>query len=114
VVVSIGEILEREGFDEFVAALDPNVVWVGIRPGQLCRNRDEVVAIFRRALEQGHSGTPEIVAQTDELLVVDPHVDPPLELNPELHHVFTLRDGRIVEMRDFPDRASALQAAGLS
>jgi ketosteroid isomerase-like protein len=112
--VSVGEALEHAGFDEFVAALDPDVVWIGVHPGQLCRNKDEVVATFRRALAEGRTGNPEVLAHTEEFVVVDPHVEPPLEANPQLHHVFTLRENRIVEMRDYPDRASALKAVDLS
>jgi hypothetical protein len=112
--MSVRDVLEHEGFDEFVAALDPDVVWVGLRPGQLCRNRDQVVATFGNALAEGRTGTPEVLAQTDELIVVDPHVDPPLEDNPHLHHIFVLHGDRIVQMRDYPDRASALVAAGVS
>ena len=43
--------LESADFEEFVASLAPDVVWVGVWPGQLCRNRDEVIATFRHQLE---------------------------------------------------------------
>ena len=105
--------LESADFQEFAAALAPDVVWVGLRPGQLCRNREQVLATFRRALEAGKSGTPEVVAETEGQIVVDPHVDPPNEEAPELHFVFVVEDDRIVEMRDYPDRAAALRAVGL-
>jgi len=105
--------LESADFEEFVAALAPEVVWVGVWPGQLCRGRDEVVATFREALESGKSGSPEVVAEVEGLIVVDPHVDPPYEWAAELHHVFVVEDERIVEMRDYPNRAAALEAVGL-
>ena len=111
--VSALDHLESAEFQEFAAALAPDVIWVGLRPGQLCRNRDEVLATFRRALEAGRSGSPEVVGEAEGRIVVDPHVEPPLEAAPELHHVFVVEDARIVEMRDYSSRAAALEAVGL-
>jgi ketosteroid isomerase-like protein len=111
--VSALDHLESADFQEFAAALAPDVVWVGLRPGQLCRSRDEVVATFREALEAGRSGAPEVVAETEGQIVVDPHVEPSFEEAPELHHVFVVEDERIIEMRDYPNRAAALEAVGL-
>jgi hypothetical protein len=111
--VSALDHLESADFQEFAASLASDVVWVGLEPGQLCRNRDEVVTTFRQALESGKSGAPEVVAQAEGLIVVDPHVDPPYEWAPELHHVFVVEEGRIVEMRDYPSRRAALEAVGL-
>ena len=45
--MSVREIIERQDLDAFTDALAPDVVWVGVLPGQLCRNRDEVVATFK-------------------------------------------------------------------
>jgi ketosteroid isomerase-like protein len=111
--VSAVDHLESADFQEFAASLAPDVVWVGLQPGQLCRNRDQVVATFRHALESGKSGSPEVVAEAEGLLVVDPHVEPPYEHAPELHHVFVVEEGRLVEMRDYPNRRAALEAVGL-
>jgi ketosteroid isomerase-like protein len=111
--VSAVDHLESADFEEFAASLAPDVVWVGLRPGQLCRGRDEVIATFRGALEAGKSGSPEVVGETERRIVVDPHVEPPYEEAPELHHVFVVEEGRIVEMRDYPNRRAALEAVGL-
>jgi ketosteroid isomerase-like protein len=111
--VSALDHLESADFQEFAASLAPDVVWVGLEPGQLCRNRDEVLATFRQALELGKSGSPEVVAEAEGRIVVDPHVEPPYEHAPELHHVFVVEDGRIVEMRDYPNRRAALEAVGM-
>ena len=43
-------------------------------------------------------------------LLVDPHIEPPPDLNPTLHQVLVVDDERIVEVRDYPDRACALAA----
>ena len=37
-----------------------------------------------------------------------------LDFAPEIHHLYTFREGRIVRMEDFPDRQSALEAVGLT
>jgi ketosteroid isomerase-like protein len=111
--VSAVDHLESADFQEFAASLAEDVVWVGLEPGQLCRNRDEVLATFRGALDAGRSGSPEVVGEASGRIVVDPHVEPPYEHAPELHHVFVVEDGRIVEMRDYPNRRAALEAVGL-
>jgi ketosteroid isomerase-like protein len=112
--VNLRETLERGDFEAFLAVLDPDVEWLGIDPEhQLCRNRDEVRRVFEDAMAAGHSGAPEVVAETDNAIVVDPHVDPPLPGLGELHHVFTVSGGKIVRMQDYESRATALMAVGL-
>ena len=108
--MSVREALLRGDLEEFAQFLHPQVVWIGVAPGQLCRNRDDVLSIFREVVAAGRSARPEILAEIDGMLVVDPHVDPPPELNPQLHQVFVVEDGHVVEMRDYPDRESALAA----
>ena len=109
-MVSVREVIERQDFDGFAAALAPDVVWVGVLPGQLCRTREQVLATFRAALEAGVQASPEILAESGEALVVDFHPQPPPELAPQLHQIFVLNDEQVVELRDFPDRRSALEA----
>ena len=110
--MNVRDAIERGNLNDFLAVLDPAVVWRGTR-GELCRNRDEVRSVFEGWLARGYSGRPEVVAESDDRIVVDPHVEPPYEHAPELHHVFVVEDGRIVEMRDYPSRAAALEAVGL-
>jgi ketosteroid isomerase-like protein len=112
--MTVREAFERRDLDGLAALIDERVVWVGLLPGQLCRNRQEVLDTFEAALATGVNASPEILAETDEVLVIDPHVEPPPEHVPELHQVFVLEEGRVVELRDYPDRSSALEAAGLS
>jgi ketosteroid isomerase-like protein len=107
--VSAREAIAAADADAFEAALAPDVVWVGIRPGWLCRTRDEVMATIRGALDRS-AATPEILMENDWALVVDPHLDPPAEQVPDVHHVFVLQDGLVTEIRDYPDRAMALAA----
>jgi ketosteroid isomerase-like protein len=109
--MTLRDIVERGDLDEFAAHLDPDVVWVGVLPGQLCRNREQVLEIFRNALATGKRAAPEILIESTELMVLDPHIEPAPEQNPKLHQVFVVDEGRVVEIRDYPNRASALAAA---
>ena len=110
--MSIREVIEHCDFEAFTEAMAPDIVWVGIKPGLLCRNREQVVDTMRGWTGAGHSVTPEIVAEGENLIVVDPHVEPPNWI-PELHHVFVVDGDRIVEMRDYESRRAALEAVGL-
>ena len=108
----VRDVIEHGDFEAFTAALAPDVVWVGMRPGLLCRNREQVVDTMRGWLDAEHSASSEIVGENENLIVVDPHVEPPNWI-PELHHVFVVHDDRIVEMRDYECRGDALEAVGL-
>jgi ketosteroid isomerase-like protein len=115
--VTLREALDRRDLEGFVAALDPEVVWLGLEePGEerpMCRNRGEVRSVLEGFLAAGRTASPEIVAEADDSLVVDPHPEPPVPGREQIHHVYTLRDGLVVRMEDYPDRASALAAVGL-
>ncbi len=111
--MNVREAIEHGGLEEFIAAMDPNVEWRGLGDAPaVCHNRDEVRHVFEGWLVRGYSGAPEIVAESGERLVIDPHVQPPPAEAPGLHHVFTVREGRIVKMEDYPDRQRALEAVG--
>jgi ketosteroid isomerase-like protein len=110
--MTVRDVILEGDFEAFTGAMSPDIVWVGIAPGLLCRNREQVVATLQGWLDAGHGATPEIVGEKDNLIVVDPHVDPPNWI-PELHHVFVVEGDRIVEMRDYTNRRSALEAVGL-
>ena len=113
----VREALSSGDLEAFLAALDPNVVWRGVEePGAeppACRNRDEVREVLEHWLAQGYTGSFEIVADAGDRLVIDPRVEPPVPGLEELHHVYTVRADRIVEMQDYRDRESALAAAGV-
>ena len=82
-----------------------DLVWVGLWPGQLCRNRGEVVEMLKHAQANGLDARPEIVRDEGDRFVVDPH----LSID-ERHQVFVLRDGVVSEVRAYPDRDAALAA----
>ena len=104
-MVSVRETIEQADLNSFGSLLSEDVVWVGIWPGELCRNREQVVAMLEQARARGRQMSPEVVAERDDMLVVDPHLP-----DSERHQVFVLGDGRVSEIRAYPDRAAAVAA----
>jgi ketosteroid isomerase-like protein len=102
-MVSVREAIERRSLDEFAGLLTEDVVWVGRWPGELCRNRDDVLEMFVRMREREVRANPRIVLAQDDVLVVDPGLD-------GRHHVLVLRDELVSEVRVYPDRKAALAA----
>ena len=90
-------------------SLAPDVVWIGVLPGQLCRSADQVNARLEQVRNSGRSYSPEILAERDGVLLFDPHADPPAEI-PGLHQIAIVHDNLVQEIRDYPNRATA-QAA---
>jgi ketosteroid isomerase-like protein len=104
-MVSVREAIEQGDLTAFQEVLAPDIVWVGLWPGQLCRNRAEVVEMLGHAQANGVQPRPEIVRDEGDRFVVDPHL--PIDGR---HQVFVLREGVVAEVRAYPDRAAALAA----
>jgi hypothetical protein len=100
-MVSVREAIEQRSLDDLAEVLAPDVVWVGLWPGELCRNRGDVLEMFTLLREREARAQPQIVLDRDDVLVVDPHLD-------GRHHVLVLRDELVSEVRAYPDRRSAL------
>jgi hypothetical protein len=100
-MVTPREAIEHGDLTEFEEVLAPDIVWLGRYPGEICRNRDEVLAMLRDAQARGIQAAPEIVLERDDLLVVDPHLD-------GRHQILVLRDGVISEVRAYVSRDAAL------
>lgn len=111
--------IRRGDIERMRARLAPDVVHQGVRPEYVCRNRDEVMAQAGwRAGRAPAVEAIELVAAGDHVVMsvrapdigapADPEAAPPGQAS----IVFTLRDGLIVRMQDFPTRAGALEAAG--
>jgi hypothetical protein len=86
--------------------LAPDVVWVGVLPGQLCRSADQVNARLEQVRNSGRSYSPEVLGERDGVVLFDPHVEPPAEI-PELHQIAIVHDNLVQEIRDYPNRAAA-------
>jgi ketosteroid isomerase-like protein len=104
--------------DALVSVLAPDVVWNGHtdlpNAGAQCTSREQVADVFDAHLAAGHTGSPEIVAEVGPAVVIDPHPEPPVPGYETIHHVYTMEDGIVVRMQDYPDRTTALEAVGLS
>lgn len=108
--------LRRRDAEAMTAALDPDVVWQGIREDLVCHGPQEVVAGFIA----GYEANQEI--DSLELLGSDTHIvlgvrSPDLgdidgiELGGEIYNVFAIENGRITRIEDYLRREEALAAA---
>jgi SnoaL-like domain len=114
------EAMRRGDLKTMANRLSPGVVHEGIRPGMLCRNREEVLSRIRRQSERlPVPEAIELVAAGDHVVMsvrgpgigvpADEHSDEP---RGEATVVFTLQRGKIVHMRDYLRRSDALEAVG--
>ncbi|HLX31825.1 MAG TPA: nuclear transport factor 2 family protein [Gaiellaceae bacterium] len=101
--MKVREAIERRSLDDFAETLAPDVVWVGLWPGELCRNRDDVLEMFVRMRERETEMQPRILVERDDVLVVDPGLD-------GRHHVLVVQDDQVSEVRAYPSRETALAA----
>lgn len=101
--MTVREAIDSRSLDDFADALTEDVVWIGLWPGQVCRNRDDVLEMFAQMRERDVQVRPQVVLDKDDVLVVDPGLD-------GRHHVLVLRDDAVCEVRVYPDRSSAVIA----
>jgi ketosteroid isomerase-like protein len=106
---------------EFV---DPDVEWTYLDPTlehpilQVCHGRHELESVLRHWAEHGLRAELEEVSSSGELVMVGvrtPGVDAHYGRRGDdrAYSVFTVRDGRIVALRDCCDRQEALNLTGL-
>ena len=117
--------LVRSSFDAFLRGdwhalsdvMDPGVEWLWHEPGDWdCHDRKKVLAtLFERQREGVVTGLNAVV-EVDERVFVEvtgPRLDEWGMPRGQACMVITVRDGRIVRMQDYPDRAAARAGAGL-
>ena len=97
---------------ELAAILDPDVVWQGILPGQICRGRDEVLDILGRNRPRPPRITRLEAQESGERVAVfvegpDFPAGDPLPAGAPRSLVLTFRGGKVVEMRSFARRGEA-------
>jgi ketosteroid isomerase-like protein len=113
------EAFQQGDLDAAAEVLDPEVTYTWVEPGAWdCHNAGDVLRVARQRREE------RIVGTGREWIDAGQHVVLRME-NPsaELYGaapgetattvVFTVEDGRVVQMRDFRSREEALAAAGL-
>jgi limonene-1,2-epoxide hydrolase len=109
--------LRRRDTDAMAAALDPSIVWQGVRSDLVCHGPEEVIAAFVTA----YDANQEI--DSLELLGSDMHIvlgvrAPDLTIDDvktagEIYNVFTIEGNRITRIEDHLERHAALAAAGI-
>jgi hypothetical protein len=110
----------RADLDALASRLAPDVQHVGIRPGMICRNRDEVVALARNfGPRLPQVDVLELVAAGDRVVlsIRGPEIGVPAVEDSDAPRgqatiVFTVRDGLITHMQDYLHRQDALDAVG--
>jgi hypothetical protein len=100
------------------AALDPSIVWQGVRPGLVCHGPEEVVAAFVAAYDANQEiDSLELVGGEEHAVLgvrsPDLAIDE-VETVGEIYNVFTIVDDRITLIEDHLEREAALSAAGIT
>ena len=111
--------LDSADLEAYADLLDPNVRWgPPDDPSWGCHNRDQVLSWYRQGREAGvRARVFETVPTADRILVglkvtnVQPSADSGGETG--RWQVLTVRDGRVVEIVGFDNRADAAARAGL-
>ncbi len=105
----------RNDLEAIERHLHPDVVWHGLRPDLVCRNREQVLDNVRgRGGQRPDVEGIELYAEGDQVLFgvrspdfVEVAGEP---LNGEVNQVFTIAEGLIVRMDQYPGRDEALEA----
>jgi ketosteroid isomerase-like protein len=113
-----------DDLDRMLELVDPDLEWTYLDPAleqptpQVCHGRQELEQVLRHWGEHGLRAELEEVTGAGELVMVGVRT-PGMEAHfsrggdSRAYSVFTVREGRIVALRDCRDRREALQLAGL-
>jgi ketosteroid isomerase-like protein len=104
--------------------VDPDLEWTYLDPSaadprpQVCHGRGELAAALTQQAERGlHAQLEEVIGHGDKVVVAvrTPGADAHRlrQSDDRDYAVFTVRDGRIVALRDCRDRGDALTRAGI-
>jgi ketosteroid isomerase-like protein len=104
--------------------VDPGLEWTYLDPAlehptpQVCHGRQELEQVLRHWAEHGLRAELDEVTSNGELVMVGvrtPGIDTHFSRGEDdrAYSVFTMREGRIVALRDCRDRQEALQLAGI-
>jgi len=118
VIIAWLDALRRRDLQALRSALDPAIVWQGVREDLLCHGPNQVVAGFVAARDEGYDidalelipapGHVVVGVRRAELRKIDG-----TPLHGEIYNVFAIDDGTITGIEDYAERDVALAAAGL-
>ena len=123
VAVTLRSIEAYEDDEEaFLSTLDPGVEWYPIGEGHIpSRGHEAALRVRKSWLEnwEGHQIDLEEMKDGADSVVACLHltgrgVRSGVEVDLRVYQHFKLRDGKIVHLYEYADRAEALEAAGLS
>jgi limonene-1,2-epoxide hydrolase len=109
--------LRRNDIDSLADRFHPDVTWQDVAGSIACRGREQVLAWLRASPTRPHHvDALELVANQHHVVlgVRDESREElaGVALHGQLFTVFTVREGQIVQLRDYAERAKALSVAG--
>ena len=125
IVGRAAELLERRDWGEMADLFDPNVelhgTVGGLEEGKIVRGLEQIVQAFDAEFDEAwdeHRIEPQEFIDADDRVVIlhreYQRSKSGVELVIDTASILDVRDGRIVRMQGYMDRAAALRAAGLS
>jgi hypothetical protein len=113
-VVSAWTEMRRGRIEPLAALLREDVIWQGVLPEQICRNRDEVLGLMARPRGRRLSRLEAEEIGDRVVVSLESPEFPPLEGQPDQHKrslVFTFDQEKIVRIESAPSRERAFEIA---
>jgi limonene-1,2-epoxide hydrolase len=109
--------LRCSDIDSLADRFHPDVIWQDVAGSVACRGRDQVLAWLRASPARPHQVDALELVANHEHVVLGVHDQTReelagVELHGQLFTVFTVDEGQIVQLRDFAQRAAALDEGG--
>ncbi len=111
--------LRRRDLKAVVAALDPDIVWQGLREDLICRGQNEVAETYVRQRDEDREiDSLELIGGRRHVVlgvrIPDPSDIAGIQVRGEIYNVFAVSCDKIIRIEDYLHRSEALAAAGLA
>jgi len=111
--------LRRRDLQALATALDPDIVWQGLRQDPVCRGPEEVVDAFVAQRDKNYDiDSVELIGGNDHVVlgVCVPGLREiaGIDVGGEIYNVFTIADSKVTRTADYLKRDEALNAAGIA
>jgi uncharacterized protein len=115
------EAYDRGDIDAVLETLDPEVEWKQVEQPMTVRGREGVLRAWEEwsdpFQDDLHASVEELIDAGDRVIAVVRHrgtgKQSGVKLDLRTYLVYTVRDGKIVRMVEYTERADALRAAGV-